>query len=139
MTKTICIYHGNCADGFTAAWVVRKHFEVSGKNLDDIEFYPGAYQAPPPDVKGKLVIMVDFSYKRPIMEPLINDALAFIHIDHHVSAIKDMEGFDPPNLKKFYSYENTESGAMLAWKYFSKVCRFHVLFSILMIEIAGNF
>lgn len=24
MTKPICIYHGNCADGFTAAWAVRK-------------------------------------------------------------------------------------------------------------------
>lgn len=22
--KTMCIYHGNCADGFGAAWVVRK-------------------------------------------------------------------------------------------------------------------
>lgn len=42
---TICIYHGNCADGFGAAWAVRKA-------LGDIEFYAGKYQEPPPDVTG---------------------------------------------------------------------------------------
>lgn len=120
MADFICIYHGNCADGFTAAWVVRKSHEYLGGNMDNIEFYAGAYQTPPPDVKGKIVYMVDFSYKRPVMEQLVKDAASFIHIDHHVSAIKDMDGFDPPNLTKFYSYENTESGAMLAWKYFFK-------------------
>jgi len=26
MNKPLCIYHGNCADGFTAAWAVWKRF-----------------------------------------------------------------------------------------------------------------
>ena len=40
--KPLCIYHGNCADGFTAAWAVwRAH--------PDWEFYAGIYQTPPPD------------------------------------------------------------------------------------------
>lgn len=109
--KKICIYHGNCADGFTAAWIVRK---AEG----DMEFVAGVYKEPPPDVRGKIVYIVDFSYKRPIMGLLVKDAEKVIHIDHHTSAIKDMEGFEAPNLVKFYSPENTESGAMLAWRYF---------------------
>jgi len=109
--EKICIYHGNCSDGFTAAWVVKKVHP-------NCVFIPGFYQTPPPDVTGKVVYMVDFSYKRPVMEELAKKAFKIIHIDHHTTAINDLEGFDPPNFEKFYSPENTESGAMLAWKYF---------------------
>lgn len=109
--KKICIYHGNCADGFTAAWVIRKVHP-------DCEFVPGFYQTEPPDVTGKIVYMVDFSYRRPVMEELISKSAKFIHIDHHITAINDMEGFDAPNFFSFYSPDNSASGAMLAWLYF---------------------
>lgn len=112
MTKKICIYHGNCADGFTAAWVVR---QAQGA---DVEFIPGFYQTEPPDVTGAIVYMVDFSYKRPVMEKLIAQASKFIHIDHHATAIKDMEGFEAENFFTFYSPTNDASGAMLTWLYF---------------------
>ena len=112
MTKKICIYHGNCADGFTAAWVVRKALG------NDVEFYPGFYRESPPDVKGKDVYIVDFSYTTDIMEQITADANSVTHIDHHETAIRAMECFCHPKLFKFYSPENTESGAMLAWKYF---------------------
>ena len=111
-TRTICIYHASCADGFTAAWVVRL---ALGK---DIEFHAGFYQTPPPDVTGKIVYIVDFSYKRPIMEEIVKKAAKVIHIDHHDSAIKDMADFTAPNFESLYSPDNTESGAMLTWKYF---------------------
>lgn len=49
---TVCIFHANCADGFGAAWVVRKA-------LGEIDFHPGAVPGePPPDVTGKDVVMV---------------------------------------------------------------------------------
>ena len=35
-TNYMCIYHGNCADGFTAAWVVRKAL-----GEERVEFVPG--------------------------------------------------------------------------------------------------
>jgi oligoribonuclease NrnB/cAMP/cGMP phosphodiesterase (DHH superfamily) len=112
MTNKICIYHGQCADGFTSAWIIR---QAHGK---DVEFYPGYYGQPAPDVTGSIVYIVDFSYKRPEMEDIIAKAAKVIHIDHHTSAIKDMLDFSAPNFEKFYSAENTESGAMLTWKYF---------------------
>lgn len=112
MSKKICIYHGNCADGFTAAWVVRLALG------SDVEFHAGFYQTPPPDVVDKIVYIVDFSYKRPIMEDIVAKATKVIHIDHHDTAIKDMAGFTSDKFETLYSPENTESGAMLTWRYF---------------------
>lgn len=113
MTKKLCIYHGNCSDGFTAAWVVKYALEDP-----EVEFHAGFYQTPPPDVAGKIVYIVDFSYKRPIMEDMVKKAMKVIHIDHHSTAIADMLGFAAPNFESYYSEKNTESGAMLTWMYF---------------------
>lgn len=110
--KNICIYHGNCADGFTSAWVVRK---ILGP---ETEFHAGFYRDTSPLVDGNTVYIVDFSYPRNIMQDLVERSHRLIHIDHHDTAIKDMIGFEHPKLTKFYSEENTESGAMLTWKFF---------------------
>jgi hypothetical protein len=83
--KPLCIYHGNCADGFGAAWVVWKHFK--GK----VDFFPGVYQRPPPDVTGRHVLMVDFSYKRPVLQQMANQAKSILILDHHATAKKDLE------------------------------------------------
>ncbi len=113
MTKKICIYHGNCADGFTAAWVVRKALG------EDVEFFPGVYQESPPDVTDADVYMVDFAYKRPIMETLKKQCKSFIHIDHHQTAILDCKGLElDPKMTTLYSLENEYSGAMLTWMFF---------------------
>jgi len=80
MTRTICIYHGNCADGFTAAWAV---WRALG---DAVEFVPGIYGAAPPDVAGADVIMVDFSYKRPVLDALADRARSVLALDHHKTA-----------------------------------------------------
>lgn len=109
MKPLLCIYHGNCADGFGAAWVVRRAFP-------DAEFYPGVYQNAPPDVSGRSVLMVDFSYKRPVVEQMMRDANSISIIDHHKSAVDDLtdlEGLDA-------TFDINHSGAMLAWMtYFS--------------------
>jgi oligoribonuclease NrnB/cAMP/cGMP phosphodiesterase (DHH superfamily) len=111
MIQKLCIYHGNCADGFTAAWVVKKVHP-------DASFHAGFYRDPPPDVTGKVVYIVDFSFSREIMEDIVRKAFKVIHIDHHETAIRAMEGFSDPKFESFYSPENTESGAMLCWRYF---------------------
>lgn len=86
MTKPLCIYHGNCADGFTAAWAVWKRFG------DEFEYHPGVYQNPPPDVTGRDVVMVDFSYKRAAMEQMAKAARSILVLDHHKSAEVDLRG-----------------------------------------------
>lgn len=121
--KTLCIYHGNCADGFGAAWVVRESFRRAqltsnigiGEDLN-IDFHAGVYQSPPPDVTGRDVILVDFSYKRAIVLDMLEKCNSLIIIDHHKSAIQDLNGIEHP---KFISYFDEEhSGAMLTWLYY---------------------
>lgn len=87
---TLCIYHGNCADGFTAAWVVWK---ALGENVD---FHAGVYQNPPPDVTGRDVIMVDFSYKRDVLIEMVRRARTILILDHHKSAAEDLAGLPLP-------------------------------------------
>lgn len=87
MKPDICIYHGNCADGFTAAWVVRKRFS------DDVQYFPGFYGKDPPDVAGKHVLMVDFSFKRPVLEEMSKSAASITILDHHKTAQADLETF----------------------------------------------
>ena len=110
--KILCIYHGSCADGFTSAWIVNKCHPGT-------EFHAGYYSELPPDVTDKYVFIVDFSYKLEIMKEIVDKAFHVVHIDHHDTAIKDMNDYDDEmNLEKIYSPHNTESGAMLTWKYF---------------------
>lgn len=111
MKETLCIYHGNCADGFTSAWIVNKA-------KPGTKFHAGFYRDAPPDVTDKIVYIVDFSYSREIMENIVAKAAHVIHIDHHDTAIKAMADYNSPKFTKFYSPENTESGAMLTWKFF---------------------
>lgn len=82
--NVMVIYHGNCADGFTAAWAVWKRFG------DSAEYVPGVYQTAPPDVKGRDVIFVDFSYKRAVMGELSMTARSILVLDHHKSSAEDL-------------------------------------------------
>lgn len=88
MTRPLCIYHGNCADGFTAAWAVWKRFG------DAFDYHAGVYQNPPPDVAGRDVVLVDFSYKREVMRAMrghgAGKARSVLVLDHHKSAAEDL-------------------------------------------------
>jgi oligoribonuclease NrnB/cAMP/cGMP phosphodiesterase (DHH superfamily) len=82
--RPLCIYHGNCADGFGSAWVVWRFFGGF------VELFPGIYQNPPPDVKDRDVIIVDFSYKRPVMQEIAAKAKSVLVLDHHKTAMEDL-------------------------------------------------
>lgn len=108
MNNTLCIYHGNCADGFTGAWVVRRA-------LGDAEFFPGVYTTPPPpDVADKDVVLVDFSYKRPIMEQIIASARSVLVLDHHKTAAEDLR--DLPGAEVVF--DMGRAGSRIAWDYY---------------------
>jgi oligoribonuclease NrnB/cAMP/cGMP phosphodiesterase (DHH superfamily) len=113
MSKPIVIYHGNCADGYTGAWVFWRQFG------DTAEYYPGKYQQEPPDVTGRDVYLVDFSYKRDVMERLLEKASMVVLLDHHKSAIEGLADLEHPTF--FNRSDTAYSGAMLAWKYFYSV------------------
>lgn len=105
--KTMCIYHGNCADGFGAAWVVRQALGA------DVEFIPGVYGQEPPDVTGKDVILVDFSYKRDVLIVMGGKAQSILILDHHKSAAEDLSAFLP-----FHAgiEHDGQDGGLLGWR-----------------------
>lgn len=111
--KHICIYHGSCDDGFAAAWVVRKALATI-----DVEFYQGVYGQDPPDVSGRNVIMVDFSYKRQVLEAMISKADNFLVLDHHKTAQEDLAGLDGCRRGVEIEFDMARSGAMMAWEWF---------------------
>lgn len=119
MTRPLCIYHGACADGFGAAWVVRKYFN------GEVDFFPGFYGKEPPDVSGREVIMVDFSYKRPVLEKMAESAQMILILDHHKTAAEDLAGYRSPiwgaqamSEGIWALFDMDRSGAGLAWDFF---------------------
>jgi oligoribonuclease NrnB/cAMP/cGMP phosphodiesterase (DHH superfamily) len=117
MKKPLVIYHGNCADGFSAAWCFWRKYG------DACEYLAGVYQQPPPDVTGREVFLVDFSYKRDVVEQMLAVAASVTLIDHHKTAVEDLQPLfrqdswtGPPPCLNHYTDLN-RSGATLAWDY----------------------
>lgn len=129
--KPLCIYHGHCDDGFAAAWSVHRALG------DQVEFYPGVHQKAPPDVTGRDVILVDFSYKRPTLEAMAKGARSVLVLDHHHTAFEDLVslGMQVPPDATWADWESiiespvsdgmigalfdmNRSGAGIAWDFF---------------------
>lgn len=111
--RPLCVYHANCDDGFAAATVV--HLSLHG----EVELYPGVYNKPPPDVRERDVIMVDFSYKRPVIVEMLSTCKSMTILDHHKTAAEDLS-----NLRivghtiPFIIFDMKRSGAGLAWDHY---------------------
>jgi oligoribonuclease NrnB/cAMP/cGMP phosphodiesterase (DHH superfamily) len=111
MNKPLCIYHGNCADGFGAAWVFKRWADR------EFDFHAGVYQNDPPDVTGRDVYLVDFSYKRVVVEQMRERCNRLVLIDHHKTAIDDLTPLiESKAIESLVSLDY--SGAVLAWKWF---------------------
>ncbi|WP_458068686.1 hypothetical protein [Rhodanobacter sp. BL-MT-08] len=108
--QVLCIFHGNCADGFGAAWVVHRFFG------DGATFHAGHYGQPPPDCTGKVVFIVDFSYPRDVLIAMAKQAQCIVVLDHHKTAAENLHGELADNIAVVFDMEH--SGAALTWSYF---------------------
>jgi oligoribonuclease NrnB/cAMP/cGMP phosphodiesterase (DHH superfamily) len=113
--KPLIIYHGGCPDGFGAAYAAWKKFG------DEAIYHPGVYQEDPPNeaFEPRDVFLVDFSYKRPVIEKMLKFANRVVIIDHHKSAAEDlfsMHEREFPRLEQHFDLNH--SGAVLSWLYF---------------------
>lgn len=109
--KPLVIYHANCWDGFCAAWVARKA-------LGDCEFHPAHYGTAPPDVTGRIVYMLDFSYPRDVMDKLVTVARRTVVLDHHKTAREALDGLHQPETGMDVIFDMDKSGGRLAWLWF---------------------
>lgn len=115
MSKSVLVlYHGQCADGFGAAWAAQLCLG------DRAEYLPVQYGMIPPDVTGvQRLYILDFSYPLETMERLASRVESVTVIDHHASA--------EPVLQQFRHsvggvgdviFDSNASGSVLAWKFF---------------------
>ena len=126
MQPDICIYHDNCDDGFAAAFAVWKRFG------DAVKYVACNYGNDAPDVTGKDVLIVDFSFKKDVMEALAAKARRIVVLDHHKTAQAELAGFTHLNciggpFEKRYAdklvggigvhFNMDKSGCRLAWEY----------------------
>lgn len=111
--KKLCIYHGNCLDGFAAAWAV--HHSLA----QDVEFYKGIHQNPPPEVDNRDIILVDFSYKRDVLEKMLRTASSITILDHHISAADDLAELMAKGAIDGV-FDMHRSGAMITWHWFNQ-------------------
>jgi oligoribonuclease NrnB/cAMP/cGMP phosphodiesterase (DHH superfamily) len=100
------IYHANCTDGFGAAYSAWK---LLGNRT---EYYACKHGTPPPDVKGKNVVVLDFSFNNATTKKMIEEANSLLVIDHHKSAMVELHDISNTH------FDMTKSGAMLAWEWF---------------------
>lgn len=134
----LCIYHGNCDDGFGAAWAIWRKWG------NEIAYVPGVYGKPLPDASGKHVLFVDFSAKPPELEVMARVAKSIIIIDHHKTAEADLkpltvtqdeaDDFHPDTVGKMLDgrwdreqvlawFDMSQSGAVMAWDFAHRIPR----------------
>lgn len=124
----LCVYHGDCNDGFGAAWAVWNRWGY------DVEYVPAHYGSKiDADFEGKRVLFVDFSMKREHLRDVT--AREIVVLDHHKTAQAELEVWTVDNLnlcdvpdaldmreqalgeRIVALFDMDKSGARLAWEF----------------------
>ncbi len=115
MATPLVVYHGDCYDGFTSAFIAHEYF--GGK----VDLWPAKYGEPPPMVEadGRTVYILDFSYPRDSMLALGKVARCIVVLDHHKTAREALDGleFEVECAADVY-FDMDRSGAGMTWDYF---------------------
>jgi oligoribonuclease NrnB/cAMP/cGMP phosphodiesterase (DHH superfamily) len=103
----VVIYHDNCIDGWSAAYIAKQKYP-------NAELLPQDYGLEPPykKVEGKDVLVVDFSWNtREKNDKMASLAKSFFILDHHKTAQTRLK--DAP----YAIFDMNRSGAGLTWDY----------------------
>lgn len=120
MSKVAFLYHKNCFDGFTAAWVHRMYVDGARPNATD--YYPCAYGEffPEEVMDGVMaglynkIIIADFTFPRDVITGLLDENAVVEVYDHHKTAEKDLAGLvSTTNLRLVFDMKR--SGAGIVW------------------------
>jgi oligoribonuclease NrnB/cAMP/cGMP phosphodiesterase (DHH superfamily) len=88
-----------------------------------VDFHSGVYGDEPPNVEGRDVVIVDFSYKKKVLLDMADKATSITILDHHKTAAEDLaELVDIPlensrcplNIK----FDMERSGARITWDHY---------------------
>ena len=107
MKDIVVLYHDNCADGFSGAWIAKRKFG------DSADYIGLRHQTEPLEgLEGKEVYMIDFAYPTKITEELVKVAKSLVILDHHITTKEIVESV-PGSI-----YDGDHSGSVIAWGYF---------------------
>lgn len=114
--RPLVIYHGGgCPDGFAsalAAWLFYEgKAEFLGLDHGDVKS-----PADLPDLTGRAVYILDFSFAPDIMHAIDERAAKLVMLDHHKSAAETLSGF--VCRCGIVHFDMKKSGARLAWEFF---------------------
>ncbi|MBI4272247.1 hypothetical protein HY621_00125 [Candidatus Uhrbacteria bacterium] len=105
--EAVVLYHNDCFDGFSGAWVAWKKFGKKAKYIG-LE-----HQEPPPKgLVGNDLFFIDFTYSASQMRAIKKKARRLVVLDHHESHKGATQ------VAHEYRFSLDYSGCMLAWMYF---------------------
>ncbi len=109
----VVLYHADCADGFTAAWVAWRVLK------DTADYYPVKYgdRSPVEGRRGTTLYILDFSYPVDVMGEFCRKWDKVVLLDHHKTALENLGDFEATNLTKVLDQERC--GAHLTWLHFN--------------------
>lgn len=111
----LVIYHGKCPDGYGAALAAWLYFEGQGEYLG-VTHGKISDVAELPALAGRAVYILDFSFDESIMQGIDEQAAKLVMLDHHQSAADKLGRFQCRC--GAVHFDMSQSGAMLAWKFF---------------------
>lgn len=113
--KTLIIYHQvklgtDCPDGLASMHIARNALQAVGIEADIL---PHSYGEEPPTVEGYgKIYILDYSFKRDILQEWRDQGIKLIILDHHKTALNDLSNFEGA------IFNMNKSGATLTWEYF---------------------
>ncbi len=124
-TPVTILYHGDCPDGFGAAYAAWRRF-------GDTAVYRAMHHGEPwkmDEIAGHDVFILDFSFPPEVLEQIAEIANSAVQIDHHASArlawadrlLTGEDGISShrhPTLPLTVLFNLDKSGARLAWEHF---------------------
>lgn len=122
---TTVLYHANCPDGFTAAWLVHRALSPDGPVKLVPVNYGQPFPDPYPDDRGEDIYIVDFSYPPETIFAACEAMEGMVHLwDHHKAAIDQWAGITdlPSNLD--LNLNVTLSGAGITYEELWGLARF---------------
>lgn len=119
----VCLYHRDCLDGLTSAWIMKQAFGEDQK----VTFIATDYNKPLPTLPSPCVVYIlDFSYDFETLKRLAKNEFGVVMLDHHPRSIDIVGQFNQwltaemPNSSKLFHAEHKahQSGALMTWSYF---------------------
>lgn len=110
--RPLIIHHGNCPDGFGAAWWLGRHIGPHDKHA-------ATYESDPPEVTGRHVWIVDFCYPTDVLTAMARDARTITILDHHQTSVGWIDALPrswdkPPTIDGFCDLMELGAGPFVA-------------------------